>query len=105
HNIPIGNPKDLAGFMRKLAADRHFAMEFWAFIGTLSSKEKGELTDDQMLSVILEGVVGGDIPEDDWSLNGLVSDLANLLAGIDVPNPTIGHDFELPPTPYTGPAP
>lgn len=101
HDVPFGSPSDFPGFMRKLAGDRHFAMDFWAFIGTLSSREQGELTDKQTLSFVVECVTGGEIPDDNPKLKSLAGDLGNLLAGIDVPASAVPAQIE--PAPFARP--
>jgi len=87
HGVPFGSPGDLPGFMRKLAEDRHFAMDFWALNGALSSREGGQLSDEQMLSIIVEGVAGREIRDSDGDLKKVVDDLTSLLAGVDIQRP------------------
>ena len=87
HGVQVGSRKDLRDFMEKLREDRHLAMDFWALIGKLSNREGGELSDDQVLSVVIEGVTGGDVPEDDGDTKRTVDDLRALLAGVDVHAP------------------
>jgi len=91
HGVGFGSPEDFSGFMHKLAEDRHFAMDFWALTGTLSSREGGQLSDEQMVAIIVRGVAGydlPDIPDADGKLKKLVGDLASLLAGVDIHSPT-----------------
>lgn len=99
HNVPFGSPEDLSAFMQKLAEDRHFAMDFWALTGALSSREGGQLSDEQMLAVIVEGVAGGDISEHDEELKQLIDDLASMLAGVDVHSPSGQNHVEPAPFP------
>ncbi|MCU1222513.1 MAG: Ferric siderophore transport system, periplasmic binding protein TonB [Edaphobacter sp.] len=87
HGIHFGSPGDLPDFMQKLAEDRHFAMDFWALNGALSSREGGQLSDEQMLSIIVEGVAGREIRDSDGDLKKLVGDLTSLLAGVDIQRP------------------
>ena len=87
HGVQIGSPADLPSFMQKLPEDRFFAMDFWGLIGKLSSREGGELSDEQMLSVIVEGVTGGDTPHDDRELKSSIDDLRAMIAGVDIHNP------------------
>ncbi len=100
HHVEFGAPANFAGFMQKLVQDRHFAMDFWAFTGTLSKKEGGELSVEQMLAVIVEGVTGGDIPDGDDGNKVLMDELATLLAGVDLYSPSrVGDAEEVAPTP------
>ena len=57
------SPEDLEAFLGKLESDGHFAMDFWAFAGKLSAREGGELSDDQMLALFVEGVIGSPLPQ------------------------------------------
>jgi TonB family protein len=84
HEIETGPRADVALFLKKLAGDRHLAMDFWAFVGKLSDREGGELNDDQILAVILEGITQGEISPDDGDLKLAVEDLRAMLAGVDV---------------------
>src|ERR1700731_2869494 len=65
HGVKIGSRKELSAFMRKLLEDRHLAMDFWAFIGKLSNREGGELSDDQMLGVVVEAITDTEISQED----------------------------------------
>jgi TonB family protein len=74
--------------MEKLTEDRHFAMDFWAFIGKLSNREQGDLTDQQLLSIVVEGVAGEELPDPQGKLKDLVGELSALLSGVDTSAPT-----------------
>jgi TonB family protein len=87
HGIPIGSPANLPVFLQKLINDRPLAMDFWGFVSKLSDREGGELTDDQLLAVVVEGVAKDDIPPDDPNLKRTVDDLRAMLAGVDVHDP------------------
>jgi TonB family protein len=87
HGLQIGSRDDLHSFLQKLAVDRHLAMDFWAFIGKLSDREGGELNDDQILAVIVEGIVKDEVSHEDAELNQSVDDLRAMLAGVDVHGP------------------
>ena len=50
-------------FLHKLTEDRHFAMDFWAFTGKLTSREGGALSDQSMLAVVVEGITGSEHSE------------------------------------------
>jgi TonB family protein len=102
HGIQVGSRGDLCGFMQRLMEDRHLSMDFWSFVGKLSGREGGELSDDQMLAVIVEGVTGGQSSEEDVRV---VGDLRAMLAGVDIQGPGMGQ-VELapfPPRSETGP--
>jgi TonB family protein len=87
HGIQIGSHMELSGFLRKLVEDRHLAMDFWAFIGKLSNREGGELSDDQVLSVVVEGITETEISEVDGGAKRTVDDLRAMLAGVDIQGP------------------
>lgn len=87
HGVQIGSRADLPGFMQKLMEDRHLAMDFWAFVGKLSSREGGEFSDDQVLAIVTEGVVGGELPEEDEEAKRVLDDLRAMLAGVDIQHP------------------
>jgi TonB family protein len=84
HGVEIGSRTNLPDFMRKLVEDRHLAMDFWAFIGKVSDREGGELSDDQMLGVVVEGITDSEISEEDNGQTRTVDDLRALLAGEDL---------------------
>jgi TonB family protein len=94
HHVEFGLPENFPGFMTKLAQDRHFAMDFWALTGTLSKREGGDLSVEQVLGVIVDGVIGGEIPAGDDGIRTLVDELATLLAGVDLYSPSRLNDEE-----------
>jgi TonB family protein len=102
--VQMGTPTELPGFMRKLVEDRHLAMDFWAFVGKLSDREGGELSDDQMLGVVVEGITEGEISEEDGGQMRTVDDLRAMLAGVDVQSPE-PRPVEMAPFPQSGPVP
>jgi TonB family protein len=87
HGIPIGSASNLPVFLQKLIIDRPLAMDFWGFVSKLSDREGGELTDDQLLAVVVEGVAKGEVPPDDPGLKRTVNDLRAMLAGVDIHDP------------------
>jgi hypothetical protein len=87
HDVPVGSRKDLPAFLQKLVEDRPLAMDFWKLTGKLSNREGGELSDDQMLAVVIEGVTGGESPEVGGEQKQSVDDLRAMLAGVDIQNP------------------
>jgi TonB family protein len=91
HGIQFGSHENLPEFIHRLADDRYFAMDFWAFTGRLSRREDGELSDEQMLALIVEGIAGDDVPDADGELKGVIAELAALLAGVDVQSPLQNH--------------
>jgi TonB family protein len=84
HGIQVGSRSDLPLFMQKLAEDRFFGMDFWKLVGKLSDREGGELSDDQMLAVVVEGVADSEISEEDVEAKKVVDDLRAMLSGVDV---------------------
>jgi TonB family protein len=90
HGVPFGSHKYLHGFIHTLAENKHFATEFWAFTGKLSSRDEGQLSDEHMLAVIVEGIAGDDVPDAPDAVDELKSvanQLASLLAGANVQSP------------------
>jgi TonB family protein len=100
HGIPFGSAANLPLFLQKLINDRPLAMDFWGFVSKLSDREGGELSDDQLLAVVVEGVAKGEIPPDDQALKRTVDDLRSMLAGVDVHDPG-----QLEPEPFSRDAP
>jgi TonB family protein len=84
HGVEIGSRTKLPDFMPKLIEDRHLAMDFWAFIGKVSDREGGELSDDQLLGVLVEGITDCEISEEDNGQMRTVDDLRAMLTGEDV---------------------
>src|SRR5260370_10459884 len=89
HGVKIGSRMELPAFLRKLVEDRHLSMDFWAFISKLSNREGGELSDDQMLGVVVEGITEGEISEEDGGAKRTVDDLRAMLAGGDIQVPEV----------------
>jgi TonB family protein len=102
HGIQFGSHENLPEFLHRLADDRYFAMDFWAFTGRLSRREDGELSDEQMLAFIVEGIVGDELADADDELKGVIAELSALLAGVDVQSPSQNH-VEPAPFPHTEP--
>ncbi len=88
HNVALGSEEDFPDFMTKLLQDRHFAMDFWALTGTLSKREGGELSVEQMLEVIVGAVIGDTGKVGNDGNRTLVDELAALLAGVDLYSPS-----------------
>jgi TonB family protein len=88
HHVGFGTLEEFPAFMQKLVQDRHFAMDFWALTGNLSRREGGELSVEEMLAVIVDAVIGGEIPAGDVGVKTLVDELAALLAGVDLYSPS-----------------
>ena len=88
HGIKTGAPEDLEPFLGKLESDGHFAMDFWAFAGKLSARDGGELSDDQMLALFVEGVIGSPMPATgNAALDPALALFRAMLAGVDVHPP------------------
>jgi TonB family protein len=87
HDVQIGSSVEFPGFIRKLMDDRHLAMDFWAFVGKLSSREGGELSDDQLLGVIVEGITDSEYSPEDRGQERSMDDLRAMLAGVDIQAP------------------
>ena len=104
HGVAIGSRADLPGFMQKLVEDRHLAMDFWAFVGKMSSREGGEFSDDQLLAIVTEGVVGSELSEEDSEAKQALADLRAMFAGVDVQGAGLGQ-VELAPFPNSETSP
>ncbi|MEG9437018.1 TonB family protein [Edaphobacter sp. HDX4] len=87
HRIPFGEAGNLRDFMTALKNDRHFAMDFWAMAGDLSARERGVLSDDEMLLTLVEGSTGLTIAALPLREKIATAELKNLLAGVDVESP------------------
>jgi Gram-negative bacterial TonB protein C-terminal len=87
HSIKTGSREDLEGFLEKLESDRRFAMDFWSLTGKFSAREGGELSDDQILALIVESITGSPLPSNDLAMDPALSLLRAMLAGVDVQRP------------------
>ena len=87
HGVPTGSHDHLSGFLNRLDDDRRFGMDFWAFVGRLSSREGGELNDDQTLAVVVAGITGQLPDENDDRLRPQINHLRALLSGVDIQRP------------------
>jgi TonB family protein len=87
HGVPVGSRVDLPGFMKKLVEDRHLAMDFWAFVGKLSNREGGVLSDDLLVALIVEAITNDEVWHEDGGLKKNVDDLRAMLAGVDTQTP------------------
>jgi TonB family protein len=84
HGIKTGSRDDLEGFLATLSGDKHFGMDFWGLIGKVSDRGGGELSDEQILALVVEGVTGRAMSADDPGMKPLFTELRALLAGEDV---------------------
>jgi TonB family protein len=96
HSVQVGSPADLPAFLQKLINDRHLAMDFWGFVGKLTDREGGDLSDEQLLALVVEGVANSEVPLDNPNLARTIDDLRAMLAGVDVHGPG-----ELEPEPFS----
>lgn len=87
HGVQVGSRTELSGFLQRLLEDRHLAMDFWAFIGKLSNREGGQLSDDQMIGVVVEGITESDLSLEDSGQEPTVDGLRAMLAGVDIQGP------------------
>jgi TonB family protein len=89
HRIPFGGGTNLSDLVHSLKDNRHFAMDFWAMVGDMSAQERGSLSDPEMLEVIVEGSTGlatTALPETE---KVSLSNLRDLLAGLDIEAPVL----------------
>jgi TonB family protein len=85
HGIATGSPDNLPTLLRKLEEDRRFSMDFWGLVGRLSSREGGELSDEQTLTVVVAGVTGDEsLNVADTRLRHSLDQLRALLSGVDL---------------------
>lgn len=85
HGIATGSPDSLPTLLQKLEEDRRFSMDFWGLVGKLSSREGGELSDEQMLTVVVAGVSGDEsLDVADSRVRHSLDELRALLSGVDL---------------------
>jgi TonB family protein len=84
HRIACAQAGSLRQLVTALKENRHFAMDFWAMVGDLSARERGTLSDDEMLATIVEGSSGKTISELSLNEKVMTAGLKNMLAGVDV---------------------
>ena len=87
HRVPSGAPEDLEKIVNSIRADRHFAMDFWALVGDLSARERGSLSDEEMLDVIVEASTGAKAAAVSADQQLRLEELRQLLAGVDIGRP------------------
>jgi TonB family protein len=92
HSVRFGSADSFSAFMQRLVEDRKFAMDFWALAGQFSSREGGQLSDQQMLEVIIHEIAGSSAAAVDDSLKPQISDLTRLFAGEDIQSPIVQDD-------------
>jgi TonB family protein len=97
HRIGCGEAGNLPQFVNALKQNRHFAMDFWAMVGDLSARERGTLSDDELLAMIVEGSSGRTISELPLNEKVATAELKNMLAGVDVDAPLLEEPRSAPP--------
>ncbi len=86
HDLPSGEPDNLAGLMRALHNDKYFAMDFWSVAARLTRTGAEASRPDWLLAIVVEGVTGRTVAEvrsADPANSKLVGKLARILAGED----------------------
>ncbi len=85
HGIETGSRDNLYLFLQRLEEDRRFSMDFWGLAGKLSDREGGELSDEQMVVVVVAGVTGAEtLDENDTRFRDALHELRALLSGVDL---------------------
>lgn len=92
HSVRFGSADSFSAFMQRLVEDRKFAMDFWALAGQFSSREGGQLSDQQMLDVIIHEIAGSSVAAVDDSLKPQIRDLTRLFAGEDIQSLIVQDD-------------
>ena len=95
HSVRFGSTDSFSAFMRQLAEDRKFAMDFWALAGKFSNREGGQLSDEQMLNAIVQEIAGCSVTAADDKLKPQINDFARILAGEDVSSPVVHEEDEV----------
>jgi len=96
HRVPFGEAENLRAFVACLKEDRHLAMDFWAMVGDLSSRERGALSDEEMLGVIVESSSGQTVTSLPQSTRDAVEELKQMLAGVDIAAPVLPDTIDEP---------
>lgn len=87
HRVPFGAPENLNGLLASLRDDRHFAMDFWSVVGSLSADEGTSLSDEEMLDTVIESAAGVEPTSLPQELQPEVTELRQLLSGVDIERP------------------
>lgn len=87
HRVPFGAVENLDELIASVRENRHFAMDFWALVGDLSARERGSLSDEETLDVIVESATGAGTESVSPGQQAKVEELKQLLAGVDVSRP------------------
>lgn len=89
HRVPFGEPDNLNDLVTSLQQNRHFAMDFWAMVGELSARERGALSDEEMLETVVEGSSGLTLEAAEKDYEEPLHALQQMLAGVDVAAPNL----------------
>lgn len=85
HGIGTGSRDNLYGFLQGLEENRRFSMDFWGLAGKLSDREGGELSDEQMVFVVVAGITGDEtLDSNDTRFRDALYELRALLSGVDL---------------------
>jgi TonB family protein len=85
HGVGTGSRDKLYGFLQRLEEDRRFSMDFWGLVGKLSDREGGELSDEQMVVVVVAGITGDEtLVDNDTRFRDALHELRALLSGVDL---------------------
>jgi len=87
HRVPFGAVENLDELIASVRDNRHFAMDFWALVGDMSARERGSLSDEETLDVIVEAATGTGAEAVPPGQRAKVEELRQLLAGVDVARP------------------
>lgn len=87
HRVPFGEPDNLNDLITSLQQNRHFAMDFWAMVGELSARERGALSDEEMLETVVEGSSSLTPEAAEKDYGDALHALRQMLAGVDVVAP------------------
>ncbi|QNI37066.1 energy transducer TonB [Edaphobacter albus] len=89
HRVPFGEPDNLNDLVTSLQQNRHFAMDFWAIAGELSVRERGALSDEEMLEVVVAGASNLTLEAAERDYGETLYALRQMLAGVDVAAPNL----------------
>jgi hypothetical protein len=89
HRVPFGDPGNLNDLITNLQQNRHFAMDFWAMVGDFSARERGTLSDEEMLEAVVEGSCGMSLAVAEKDYEKPLHELRQMLAGVDVAAPEL----------------
>ncbi|WP_348269143.1 energy transducer TonB [Edaphobacter paludis] len=79
HSISYGTPQNLSAFIRELKENTNFAADFWQHTAFVQMKEKGNLSQCELLTLLVISVAGTEVSTADSQIGDLVTEFDAIL--------------------------